>query len=504
MEIPLFDFTKSANVNVSPFLQPAQSPTILNGFTNARKIGALVQDVGSSLVDAQIQANKSVLSLYNFIQTTGTEKMLATIDDSTSDDTQLFYRANGAGSWTEITDAETAWANVAGAKVEMATFIGYCFFVGYSSVDGFLPVASVTNTTFSTVTNVTSMPQAKYIVPYRDRLYLLNVRYGAVNYPFRMVASSVPVAGAISWSTAGSPTSSTGGFLDVNYSYDITGGAENWDVLMVFTDFSAYRYDQSSWKKVWDTGCSNHRSIKTQDAYMIWASARGVHVSTGGQPQNIAGEIIDFILGSDSRNYFAEIVDDIYYLYIGNVTVDGIAYANTVLKFNINLSTWEWRELPSPITSFAKFKDGGSYRLYMGDTSGYVWNKAKHTDSTLISIDQSGLGSGLQIACNFELPPIILDGGSKIKKIRKIIAYADRAQGLTLYARTIDRNTRVQTEYLPLGKLTKYINPFDVNVKPGSILQIAGSIAGKLPYCSFYGLILDVDVDSAPLKKTYK
>jgi hypothetical protein len=121
MEISLFNNTKSPNTNLSPFIHPVESPTVLNGWTLARKLGAIVQDTGYEIVDAQIQASKPITGLYNFIQQSGTEKMLATVDDSTSDDTQLFYKTS-AGSWTEIAAAETAWVNVAGAKVEMVGF----------------------------------------------------------------------------------------------------------------------------------------------------------------------------------------------------------------------------------------------------------------------------------------------------------------------------------------------------------------------------------------------
>ncbi len=44
------------------------------------------------------------------------------------------------------------------------------------------------------------------------------------------------------------------------------------------------------------------------------------------------------------------------------------------------------------------------------------------------------------------------------------------------------KNVRVLTPYKPLGKLTKYINSFDVNVDKGVFIQIAGSESSMLPY----------------------
>lgn len=506
MIIPFTNFLKGVNTNISPLIHPPDAPYVLNGCTNSYKLGALVKDTGYSRVGtAALESGKSILGLYQFIQDSTTEKILATVNDATNANTQLFYRANGAGAWANIS-LGTSWNGFANMNVEMQGFIGYCFFVGADSAGNFLPVGSLTGTTFSTVTNVASMPQAKYIVRYRDRLYLLNVRYGATNYPFRIVASSPVTAGAITWNTAGSPDSSTGGFLDVDFCYQITGGAANWDRLMVFTDQSAYYYDQSSFKKIWDEGCSNHRTIKTKDAYMFWANTDGVWVSTGGQPQNISGEVIDFIRNGNPANFFAEIVDEIYHLYVGTVTVNGVTYSNVDLKYNIATSGWEWREYYNNMTIFARYFDSTKKnRLYMGATSGEVWNKGKYTDGTLVSGDaQTTAGTGGQkISTNFELAPITLDD-YKIKIIREMSFFADRAQGLNMRGRVLDRNSKILTPYKPIGQLVQYISSFNVNIDNGVILQIQGSESSTNPYFSFYGFTLDVDKQSEILRKTNK
>ncbi len=124
---PFFSFKRGMNSNISPFEQPADQPSILNNCVNWYKIGALTKDTGYSIVDAVIQANKSVGGLYNFVQDSSTEKMLVAIDNSGSTATKLWYRANGAGSFTEIAAAASAWTT-ASHKVEMQGFMGYCFF----------------------------------------------------------------------------------------------------------------------------------------------------------------------------------------------------------------------------------------------------------------------------------------------------------------------------------------------------------------------------------------
>jgi hypothetical protein len=364
----------------------------------------------------------------------------------------------------------------------MEGFIGYCFFVGYDSTDNvFLPVASLTGTTFSTSTNVTDMAQGRYIKRYRDRLYVANAYYSGTAYPFRVYFSSVPTAGAITWTPASD-------FLDVDFGEQIMGLGENWDRLIAFTEHSAWMYDQSTWKKSFAVGCANHRTIQSQGAYLIWCDYDGVWLSTGGQPQNIAGAVIDFIRNGSPRNFFATIVDEEYRLYVGTVTVNGVTYSNCELAFNIPTSTWRWREYYDNFTVYARYNKSGKMVQYMGVDDGEVMEKGKHSDSTLIKTDD-----GQPIACNFELAPMHLGEMTSFKAIRKIIAYANKAQSLILKYRVLDRNLRGLTPYMKLGELTKYINTFEISSgESGVILQIAGTENGSKEFFEFYGYAVDI------------
>jgi hypothetical protein len=484
MKTALKAITKGSNTELSPLTYPLDQPVMLLGCNNTWKLGAITKDTGYAIVAAQIQAGKSVLGLYNFRQVEGTEKVLATVDDATSDDTQLFYRANGAGNWTEIADAETAWANFAGIKVEMESFIGYCFFVGHGSTDGFLPVASLTGTTFSTATNVTDMPKAKFIKRFNGQLYVANCQIGATNYPYRVYNSSFPSAGAITWTVATD-------FKDVDYSESITGMEEAWGKLVVFTEYQTYFYDLSTWKPVWSQGCASHRTIKKKGPYMIWCDYDGVWVSTGGQPQNISGEIRSFYLAGDPRTYFAEIVDEQYFLYLGNVTVKGVSYSNLLAVFDIGKSNWWFRELAQPITSLAKYNESGRLRLYMGTADGQVMYKGKYTDSTLLKSD-----NGTDISSSAELAPFNLGSLDRYQRLNSLIAFADKPGGVKVYARVIDSNSVITTPYRSIGELTQYINELDERAEEGVILQLKLEETGQNEYWSFLGYVLDVDLTS--------
>jgi hypothetical protein len=481
MIVNIKSVVKGSNTDVSPLIHPLEQPKMMLGCSNTWKIGATTKDTGYELVANQPEANKPIRSLYHFRQVPGTEKMLATVDNAASNKTQLFYRANGAGNWTAVAAAESAW-NLAGQAVEMESFIGYCFFVGYGA-SGFLPVGSLTGTTFSTATNVTDMPKAKYIVRYDGQLFVANCHYGGTYYPFRIVKSSYPSAGAITWTPATD-------FLDVDYSDEITGLTTAWKKLIAFTEYKMWVYDGSTWNDPYEYGCSAHRTIKKHGAYLIWCNTDGVWVSTGGQPQNISGEIYSFFKAANPRNLFAEIVDEQYVLYLGNVTVDGVSYANLVASFDIGKSIWYFRELYDTMTAFGKYNDAGKMRLYMGTSLGYICNKGKYTDSTVLTSDR-----GNDINSSIELAPFHLDTIDKFKKLNAIVAYSDRPGGLHLKAKVLDNAARVLSPYMPIGELTKYINSFDVDIDSGVMIQVMLTENGKNPYWSFLGLGLDVVLD---------
>ena len=481
MQVPIKSITRGSNMNVSPLVHPIDQPYLMNGCSNTWKIGAITKDTGYALVDVQMVNAKSVLGLFNFRQAPGTEKMLATLDNTGGTATQLFYKTS-AGAWTEIAAAAAAWLTTAN-KVEMEAFLGYCFFVGYNGT-AFLPVASLTGTTFSTVTNVTSMPQGKFIAKFAGQLYVANCYTGATAYPFRVYNSSLPTAGAITWTPATD-------FKDVDYSEEITGMVEALGALIVFTEYQTYFYDLSSWKARWAQGCSSHRTIKKHKAYLLWCDFDGVQISTGGQPQMISGEIDALYKSGNPRNYFAEIVNEQYWLYMGNLTVGDTSYSNVMAVFDIGKSIWWIRELAQPMTSFARFNDAGKLRLYMGTANGQVMNKGQYTDATLLKTD-----NGADILGEFELAPFHLDSLDRFKKLNAIISFADKPGGVQMMARVIDSNSHVTTPYLPIGELKRYINTFDVDVEDGVIIQLKGTESGHNEFWSFLGYSMDVELDS--------
>jgi hypothetical protein len=483
-------FIKGAYTDVGIMSVPSDPQTgcglyIADNVNTSYKMGSILKRVGYENIGEALQANKPITGLHNFRQSAATQKMLATVNNAGDTATQLLYSTGGA--WTAIGAAATAWDTYEDTKVEMEDFIGYCFMVCYDATDNvWLPNATLTGTTFGT-TNTTSMPQAKYIKRYRDRLYVANC-YETSARPYRVYFSSVPSAGTITWTVATD-------YIDVDYSEGITGIGENFDRLMVFTEYSCYFYNQSEWRKVFDVGCSAHRTIKNLGGNTLWANRDGVFMSNGGRPENIAGRVIDFIRYANMTNAFAEVVDEEYHLYLGAVTVNGVSYSNLALIFNLATQSWRWHEYYDSLTVFGKFYSAGEDYLYMGASDGDVHRLGKYTDTTLLVTDDGApINSWFQLGClDFGDPTIV-------KKLGKVYAFADRAQGLKLRARIITKNTLAITPWKPLCEITGYITEGQINPDQGNLLQVEGSENGSNPYWSLFQFSVLVDI-SQPTKK---
>ncbi len=537
-------WSRGMNYSNSDFLRRPDEMKILNGCNVDHKIGALQKNLGYSQIGAVIQSGKDITGLFNFRQQDGTEKMLATMNDSGDDDTQLFYYDKTSGAWTEIAQAETNWANEANGTVEMDSLDQYCYFVGHDATDGFKPAQSLTGTTFSNSTNVTNMPEGKFLKRYRDRIYVANTDISGTEHEYRVYFSTVPSGGTITW------TVSTN-FFDVDYSEQITGLGQNWDRLVIFTRFSAYFHDQTQVKKVFDVGCTNHRTIRNSGAFMLWANRDGVWVSTGGRPLNISGKVIDFIKAGNPDNFFAEVVEEEYHLYIGTVIVDGITYTNTELVFNVAHQTWRIREFKDDLKIFASYVNAGVTELWHGDDSGEVMKHSRYENPTATftvtiaspavftatahglvtgdkiklsttgalptgltpgvtyyvivagltadvfrvsatyqgsAVNTSGSQSGTHtftglttsgddandILSHFQTGRFNLDLPSQRLTFNKLMAYSEKAQGLKLYVRIIDKNENVLMDWMKIGECKKFINDFSLRGKKGHFLDIQG------------------------------
>jgi hypothetical protein len=479
--IHLNNFLTPPSTELSPFLMADNQLSICNGVNIGWKKGTIMKDLGYSKVGTTLEATKPVTSLHNFRQSSSTQKILATINNTAG--TNLTLQYNNAGTWTAI-NVGTTYNGYEDVIASMEDFIGYCFIVGYDSTDNvFLPVASLTGTTFSTSANVTDMPQGKFIKRYRDRLYVLNCYTGGAAYPYRAYFSSIPVAGAITWT----PTTD---FIDVDYSESITGVGANWDKLVIFTEFSAYLYNQETKTKMGDIGCINGNTVANIGSYLVWANKDNIWASTGGRPTPIANDIKELLINSTPSKWRATVVGNDYYLYLGNAEANGISYTNCLAIFNSELGCWRWRELYDDVTALSIFTSGGEDFLYLGVADGMVHVKSKYTDATKYYSDD-----GNSILAHFRTKAFDFGDPSVLKSIVKIVAYCKNAQQLSLRFRIYDKNNEVVMPFTEIGKLSGVINIFDKQLS-GNFIEFEGKeLSSNKPF-EFWGLSILLGLDS--------
>lgn len=456
--------------------------SICNGVNLGWRKGSIKKDLGYSQVGTTLETTEDITGLHNFRQSATVQKILATVNNTGG--TNLTLQYDNAGTWTVISVGAT-YNGFEDCKTYMEDFIGYCFIVGYDSTDNvFLPSASLTGTTFSEITNVTNMPEAKFIKRYRDRLYIANCDIAATRYPFRIYYSSVPTAGAITWTTASD-------FVDLDYGEAITGIGSNWDKLVAFTEFKMYTYDQTNLTMIGDIGCINGDTIQNLGSYLIWADKENVWASTGGRATPIANDIKELLRNATPSAWLGATVNREYHLYLGSTSANGLTYSNCLATFDATLGYWRWRELGESFTALARYTSGSEDFLYMGAADGEVHVKSKYTDTTPIYADD-----GVPITSHFRMKAFDFGDPSVDKTIAKIIAYAEDAQQLTLRFRVWNRNNEVVMPFDDIGKLGAVITEFKDTGITGRFIEIEGKEYSSNAPFEFYGLTLLLGGDS--------
>jgi len=478
------DFMGLPTTEVSHFLVDDNQLVVCCGVNPSYKKGRLLKDTGYSKIGSVIESGKSFTGLHDFRQSPTVKRMLATINNSGNTALQLFSSSGGA--WTEITQAETDWLGYEDARVEMEDFIGHCFFVGYDAIDDvFLPNRTLTGSTFAT-TNTTSMPGAKLVKRYRNRLYLGNC-YNAAAQTYRVYFSSVPSAGTITWDTSLN-------FFDVDFSEQITGLESVWDRLFVFTEFSTYMYNQDENKKAWDVGCINNRTIQSYGTRLVFADASNIWYSeNGANPQPMGNSILELLRNglANSASWSASIIDREYSIYLGNTSANGTSYANCLATFSFETGQWRWRELANAVAVVAKYTNStGISFLWLGSTAGVVYQKSKYTDSVPVWGDD-----GVAVSAVWRTKAYDMGDPSIQKQVVGIMAYAETGQNMKLRYRVYDSNQEVVMPFTDAGAMQNIVQFFPANVK-GHFIQFEGREFSKLKGFSFDGFTIQVEKDT--------
>jgi len=335
----------------------------------------------------QVVTGKNVDYLHYYYDTANRTDYLLACSDSGANYT-VEYRTTG--NWAAAGSIGATWDTYAGSQPMIANFLGKAFIVGYKSGTTFLPNATINGTTFSAAdTDITSMPQGKYVITYRDLLYVLHSKTGGTVYPSRGYYCDEPLSGAIGWTNLDTR------YVEFGYSDgdEITGCCVAFDRLLVFKENSIWSYDEVERKQIADIGCHSFKSIQVVNGIPYWFNRRGYYRLTqlGATPELVSEKarlFTDSILVANHDRVFAGIYEnDEYRSHMGHITVDGYTYRNAWWCFNtltghdyIRCSYWAETSYEDELHSACTYTESGKKRLYFGNQNGYVFKFATVVD----------------------------------------------------------------------------------------------------------------------------
>lgn len=347
--------------NVADSVMPDGSASLSVNF-HYDVLGMAIQRSGTTVLGATVASNTTCSGLFQYIDSAGsTNRLFAKFGTTT-------YVYNGT-TWTSLGES------LSSAKCRFAQFLNLAFRVGGGST-----TVSSTGAGFGS-TNCSGAPSGKFIMPYKQRLYIA----GDTTYPDRLFFSSIASStSTITWNQ-------TTQYLDVNPEdgNNITGLAKVSNLLLIFKERAMYRWNGTSTDPdiVVDIGTTSQESIAQVKGTVYFFNPSGIFATNGGYPMEISRPIYNWIQGM-SASYYTEVSgfgdEDHYYCNIGTTTVNGRTFTNTWLVYTISSQNWHVYTFADSFRFMTRYINSSSAVTYVGgDTGGDVQTLfSGNTDNT--------------------------------------------------------------------------------------------------------------------------
>jgi len=450
----LIDVSGGVNQAISRLLTADnECAKIENG--ELEKLGSVTKVRGYTQRGSDVSTGYNILGATGAYKSDGTQRQIVIADGASSSEGYIYTPATD--SWTAQSLSLTS-----GAKAEFESYLDGIFMVNFDDATRFYNFSS-----WSTSTNVTDAPKAKYIKLYQSRLYLFYVVYGGNTYTSRCIYSDLPTDGSpmtLSWTNADN-------WFDVDSDDgDVGKGLEvNSNRLLLFKEKSLYRYDTNTLYKV--PGCPgtvNNRSIKNLQGVTLYFHNTGIWSYDGAVSQlesRTIPELIEGISTSNFNNICAYVKGDHYYLYVGDVLNKrtGFSVENCLIDYDISKKAYTWRSLTKIPTIFTEYRDDRSNITY--DDATITYNDADTAYNAVMSTEQriyfgTTIGEilhqdngnnydGSPIKFLFETRDIYLDSPNYWKLLQKLIVMVKNGQGIIIQYKCDDGDWKT------LGKVNK-------------------------------------------------
>lgn len=443
-------------------------PQALNG--ELETVGPVSKVRGYTQRGSTVNAGYNILGAISGYKSDGTMKQIVIADGASNSDAYTYNTVTN--TWTPHLLSLTT-----GAEAEVEYFLDGFFLVNFEDVtrwDNY--------TAWSTTTNVTNAPKAKYIKLYNSRIYLAYVVDSGTTYTSRVIYSDLPSGSpyTISWNN-------TVNYFDVD-SDDrdvIKGLAVNSNTLLVFKENALYRYNTNTLYKVPGApGTVSQRSVKDLQGMTLYLHSSGIYMYDGSTSKLISRKIKDVIEGISTKNLTnacAYTKGDHYYLYVGDInnTKTGLTIDKCLIDFDIAKNGFMLRSLVDEPTIFFTFRDDRSAIAYNDATLTYNSSDTTYnglissetrvffgtTDGVVYQQDNGNSFNGTDIPFSLETKDYYLGYPAVYKLFQKVHIFVDGVRAITVQYKlddgdwkTLGKVKRTQSELIfPAGSRGKRI-----------------------------------------------
>jgi len=393
--------------------------------------GATTLRLGTTAIGSQISTGKPCLGLYNALFAESSKNCLLSVFAVGGEN--IIYKSTGS-AWISSLTGDTV-----NLTTHFATFGDRVIRV--NGTDAMKCFDGSSWTTTGNPINPQDAPLSKYIEVFKARVYLA----GHSTYPDRLYYSDiVSSSGNLSWTTSN--------YIDVdpNDGENITALKRYSLELLVFKPNYIYRYkttggDPDPLIKV---GTYSQESVCEGKKGIYFHHWTGFYLYDGAIPKEISKPISDFVAAIPLTSYSSISSwrdDDHIYWSIGDLTVNGKTWSNTVVRYTESSEVWAIYGYPYEFRWGCDYNNGTSLSPVVGDDNGYVYNfnSGYNDNGTMISY--------YFITKWYELGNIY-----DRKHIQELVAVCEKAQGGELMYQIDEEENNWQT----LGSLKHFLTYF--------------------------------------------
>jgi len=383
----------------------------------------------------------------------------------------------------------STWTNVplgfsGGAKIRSLSFLDRIY-----AMNGTNTPRSYSGSGSWGDTNLASAPTGSLCETYKQQMFIGNETSDRIDF------SSVPdsTGTTITW------PSGNNFLLNPNDGGDLTAIKRYGKEILFFKDNYTYRFNGRSADAdpVIKHGTPSQETVVVTTGICFFYNhlLNAVLAYAGGYPTIISKPVRQFLKAIPTSawgNLALRADDDHVELFMGDLTVDNLTFANMSCRFTISTQTWVLRSYANEFRVFADYNDGTD-----------LWNLGFTSVGDVVYMDNGNDDLGTAIAYDLQTPWLVLGNNPAVAQVLGGFAvFVENSRALTVFYQTdIDRTWR------PIGTTSKLTESFTgINAKYHRIrFRFTGNNAAEPAIFAGYSMLIPVieGIEKEGTKETY-